>query len=735
MKTFTFKNSSFSWKLSLGLNLLATFDEFHYEKIRDGKNSIQIEAKNNGIRDVIYIHTLNNAFTIRRTITNNSSNVLRLKEVTAKITGLSFGGESKNDYFYHAENSRIYETMTFPIDYKRTQNDALNSEFDIVANNRWADPGVVQDRIGASPYQPFPAILLGNYKTKKGIVCGSLSQNVFYHSYLVGHDSDGVTLEVFSSFKGMSYRELKCGETLVDEWYLGPTSDADDIEKIFAEYTEVLRSKLPVGYGQSEINRNCLVWGSWNDGFFRDISHKTLIKEASAIAEYFPTVRWIQIDDGYAKYNKTAHGLGVPYEGKDGIDSDKFPKGLRSFADDIRACGLRPAIWIGGACPIKTKIYQEHPEWFLDYSQRMKTFMPLDVSKPEVRNYMKTALDRLIVEYGFDGVKHDFWSYAFEDSNDLYSNKTQSGYEMRSWWLKELRKRLPKDGYLQTGCDIVQGNPFLGEYFTNYRYGVDVAEASWDNIKTNMLWGAACFSTHTGDMIVPNSDAIGLFYGLSDNEFLFLTTYILVTRSCVELAGKYSEEKPQNWRLKVLQKAACCLNNGENVYFINYDYRKSGRNIPLAYYLKSAYFSREQNSMLPRRTLAVFNPDDEEKEISVDTRKMQISTNKLLLREVWTGEEVCVEKSIVSFQLPARSCKLFTVSTSETVILDSNVEIKNLKKEKEGLAFEIPYKSEVELIVNRSISRVYCNNESLDFIQDEKSLKFKINQGSNIEIS
>jgi len=98
----------------------------------------------------------------------------------------------------------------------------------------------------------------------------------------------------------------------------------------------------------------------------------------------------------------------VPYEGPDGVDKKKFPHGMRGFTDKLREAGLRPALWIGGFCSVKTPIFKEHPEWFIDYSYRVKESQPLDVSLPEVREYMKKALDTLCLEYGFEGVKHDF---------------------------------------------------------------------------------------------------------------------------------------------------------------------------------------------------------------------------------------------------------------------------------------------------------------------------------------
>lgn len=456
----------------------------------DDYHTVCLKAEADGLfRDTLYFDYTDRETVCKRVFENLSGATLKLCELGIVFDGISFGEAPREDYFYHNENPRVYEVMTFPIDYDRTAEDAKDSSFDFQAGNRWADPGVITARIGASPYQPFPAILLSNYRIKNGIVHGTLSQDIFYHNYLAEHDGDTVTLTAFSSFKATAYRETKPGEVLVDEWYLGRTDHADDIEKIFAHYSDALRGKLSAAYGRSDINRTTMVWGSWNDGIFRNTSEELMLTEARFLRDHFPTVKWIQLDDGYATYNKSAHGLGVPYEKENGIDRTKFPNGLRGLTDKIRALGMRPAIWIGGFCPTATQIFREHPEWFIDYSYRVTHTEPLDVSQPEVREYIESAMHTLCREYGFDAVKHDFWSYAFEDSHDLYKNHDRSGYENRRWWLTTIRHNLPRDGYLQTGCDIVMGNPFLAEFFTNYRYGIDIGGGEWDNVRTSFQWG------------------------------------------------------------------------------------------------------------------------------------------------------------------------------------------------------------------------------------------------------
>ena len=590
-----------------------------------------------GLESGYEITQVETGYIIRRTVKNTSKEQVRLEGLKSRFCGISFGGNPQDDYYYSNENARLFCTLTIPVEYNRLQdNDRENARFSLPVDRKWCDQGVVEGKICASPYQPFPAILLSNYGIKKGLVCGSLSQNVFYHSFEVVHDGDELVLEVYSAFKDIAYREMEVGEELVDIFYIGETDFADDINKMFQCYTAVLRKYLPDNAGASETNRHSLIWDSWNDGIYRDVSEEMLLKEAKAVKRYFPTVEWFQLDDGYSAYchenvDLDAHGLGVAYEGDAGVDSIKFPNGLKEYTDKVKKIGLKPAIWIGGFCPVKTKIYQENPEWFIDYTYRIDWTQPLDVSKAEVREYMCYALDKLIVEYGFEGVKHDFWSYAFEDRHDLLQNKNKSGYEWREWWHSELRKRLPQYGYLETGCDVSMGNPFIGKYFNNYRFGLDVGAGRWENIRTSMFWSVAMLSTHTGDLFIPNSDSIGLLPGLNDDDFQFVVNWQIITRTLVEISGRFSKVDEENPRLKVLQRAVQYLNNGEDVYFAKYDYRQKGIVLPEIIYINSAFDCADTGY----KTVALFNSGEEEKTVCFHNADIGLSDGAHDVEFVW----------------------------------------------------------------------------------------------------
>ena len=707
MKTL---GQSLSKVLGLGKLNVQVFLELESGRINPNKQTFCLNAEQNrahlslsyenGLQEDLYFELQDTHVVCRRSTHNTSKEMAKIRETAFFIDGLDLGAKIDDDYFYHVENPRIYDKMTIKLDTVRSADMVKDSGYDVQAGNRWADPGTVSERIGRSPYQPFPAIGLSNYAVKFGLVHGTLSQDVFFHNYLVGHSAHGAFLDIRSGFKAVAYRELQAGETICDVWYLGRAEDADDIEKVFAEYSDVLRQHLPPLWGATAINRNSLVWGSWNDGIFRDIDSERLLKTAEFLSANFPMVDWLQIDDGYAQYNRIAHGLGMPYEGEAGLDKEKFPDGFKSFTNRVKQTNLRPAVWIGGSSSDETKIAREKPHWGANYDIRLPNHLVLDISQDEVREYVEKALDFFFKDGGFEGMKHDFWSYAFEASEDLLKNKHRSGYEWREWWLTEIRKRIPDNAYLQTGCDIVMGNPFLGKYFTNYRYGIDIGGGEWHYVKNCLLWGTACFATHTGDLFVPNSDAVGLFPGLTDDEALLCINYCLISRSMVEVAGWLYDEKPDNPRFKILKKAVCCLNNGQDVFFVNYDYRSTDA-APEIWYLKTPHFSTlSKEDGLPLRTIAFFNLQDEERDFEVDFASLGLDTNEYYVKDVWS--EVCSIEKNIKCTLSAHASALFMISSQKKPqLLDSNLKVDSLELNDDSMKIRFGYAGNFELMLSR----------------------------------
>lgn len=711
--------------------------EYHVTVFEKSRSVRLLATEECLFQDELFLRYKEGEIICRRTFQNLSGECLALKELAVELGGISFDAPLGEDYYYHNENPRIYGVMTLPVDLADKEASAMDSEFDEVAGNRWDDPRVACERVGNSPYQPFPAVLLSNYEAAYGLVHGTLSQKVFYHNYLIRHVADALQMKVYSSFMGSGYLAMSPGRVLTDEWYLGRTDEAANVERIFAAYADVLRKKLPAGYGRANLNRDQIVWGSWNDGVGWDVSEELVLREASYIKEHFPTVQWMQLDVGYSAQKELLHGLGVYYEGENGIDKEKFPHGLRYLADRIREIGLRPAIWIGGYCLSRAPLFRDRPEWFLDYSFRANIH-PMDVSQEAVRDYMCQALRALCEDNGFEAIKHDFWSYAFEDSHDMYQNHDKSGYEYRSWWLKELRSVIPTDGYLEACCDIGLGNPFLGEYFSNYRYGPDIAAGSWETLKKAYLYGMACFATHTGDLYIPNSDAIGLLPGLCEKEAMFCINYCLVTHSMVEIAGQLSQSKRYD-RLKILKKATCNPNNGQDIYFARYDYRvKAGFHVPEILYFKTPHFSRlEDCKYLPIRTVGIFNLDEYGKEYTFAPEDLGLPADSYLLTDVWTGEQYKFQ-NLLRLKVEAHESRLLAVNTCGPVQLyDANIRINGVEVRNDICTLETDYGlKEIKLSFSERVKAVRFQGEPIPFEtgRDGREIYFHTEKAGTLEV-
>ncbi len=244
------KNRFLSDSFSFGLFSFAPFvaladrEIFSQYECVIANDNLHLFAKCKDFSDDIYIKKNENGFSARRAFKNCSDKPLKLSELGICFEGIDLCKNPDGDYYYHLENPRLFDKLILKVDSKRVAGENNDGKYDEIGGNKWCDPGVVTDRVGACPYQPFPAILFSNSKTKSGIVHGTLSQDVFYHCYLPSHKDGLLCFDAYSSFKDIAYREVKPSEALVDMWYLGKTECADDIEHIFDKYSLELRKIL-----------------------------------------------------------------------------------------------------------------------------------------------------------------------------------------------------------------------------------------------------------------------------------------------------------------------------------------------------------------------------------------------------------------------------------------------------------------------------------------------------------
>ena len=138
---------------------------------------------------------------------------------------------------------------------------------------------------------------------------------------------------------------------------------------------------------------------------------------------------------------------------------------------------------------------------------------------------------------------------------------------------------------------------------------------------------------------------------------MFVVNWQIITRTLVEISGRFSKVAENDQRLKILQRATQYLNNGENVYFAKYDYRKKGENLPEIMYINTAFDSGETNY----KTVAIFNASEERKTVSFTNKDVGLTDGEKEVEFVWQGRTEKLDN--FSFSLLPHQSMLLKIKT------------------------------------------------------------------------
>lgn len=632
---------------------------------------------------------------------------------------------------FHGENPRLYQRLIIPAlaDRTLTQKASFDS-FEAISGTIWAGDGNLRKEIGRSPFQPFPAIIYLLKDSDQILLDGTLTQQRFNRCY--GIEKGKVVFKQCA--KTVKHLIVKDRETIYGEWNYLEVANSKDLNHPYDHFLTAVENFGAKFRGARKEAHQEMIWGSWNDGIFRNIDEDNLLQTADVLKRDFPAVRWVQIDDGYDDWDYPSNphgriGIGVAYEGER-VSPVKFPNGIRHFTDEVRKKGLRPALWVGLSVSTLRKWYVERPEDFVLYQQNPHFAFP-DISKENVRDFIEEAFRMFIQDWGFEGIKLDFWSYFFEDEQVMIPAAGITGYEYRRWFLDMLRRLLPEDGYLQTGCDIAMSNIHLGEEVDNYRYGIDIGSGNWNNVKTNVLWAAFCLNTKSGRFCVPNSDGIGIFPGLGRTEAETAINFCLVTRTCMELSG-WLHRTGKNPLTPFLRKTCCAPDNGADIYFGDFNFKET-QGAPVIWYFKGAHFSYDcGNTAIPLVTAGCFNWGEDPLELSLHAQTLSLDNDKTyLLKDFWTDELLEIPANgNLTLMLQPHGSRLFCITekTDRITVLDANIQLNNVHVNKNDLLMDIPHSPDPksEIIVSAVPENIISNGKKAAFTANPCGTAYRI---------
>lgn len=168
---------------------------------------------------------------------------------------------------------------------------------------------------------------------------------------------------------------------------------------VFDKYFSALRIAKP------RIN-HLAGYTSWYN-YFGNIDEKIILRDLDGLDRVKDIVNIFQIDDGYQ-----------PFIGEwTTKNEEKFPMGMKKIAAKVHKKGYLAGIWLAPFnVQRKSKLVQEHPDWFIK-NKKGKPIIGclgwggayvLDIELEPVREYIKGFFNEIANDWNFDMFKLDF---------------------------------------------------------------------------------------------------------------------------------------------------------------------------------------------------------------------------------------------------------------------------------------------------------------------------------------
>ncbi len=211
---------------------------------------------------------------------------------------------------------------------------------------------------------------------------------------------------------------------------------------------------------------------SWYNRF-TGITEETIRTDLAGCRGLLSPGDLFQIDDGWEPH------VGDWLE----CDSGKFPSGMKALVDEIHAAGFTAGLWLAPFVALReSSLARENPDWLLRVNgepwflgDNWGGFVALDIDNPQVMDYIRRVLDRVIHEWGFDLLKLDFLYGAAPFGTET---ETRAGRMIRAMdFLRQVCGDIPilgcgvpvmpafgKVEYCRIGCDAClewDSTPFM----------------------------------------------------------------------------------------------------------------------------------------------------------------------------------------------------------------------------------------------------------------------------------
>lgn len=584
-------------------------------------------------------------------IENHGKETIRLSGIRWAHDGM--GGAPAALHFKSALSPMYYSTENFRGDYFGTGTTESNRYFYPLGNQR-IECGLSEDSL-------FPGVFFRAESEPIGLLAAQATQEKLLPVFRLSGkimEADRWIFEIEERVFGIDALEVAPGGKLYGEQMIFLVVYSNDPQTAARTYFEIIGSKSFSRRDELNPLFRERIYCSWNYDFFADIDEKSMLAQIPVIKKNFPSVKFLQIDDGYQSCHEPGQRamIDICYgDLEKPFDPARFPEGPKAFCDRVKAEGLRPAIWLGLWASNGSKMLKDHPEWILcdDTGQRISFNQwyggtsILDPSISGVRDYLRKLCGTVFCEWGFEGVKLDFSSFAFNMKRARFSVPGLTSVQLRHELESIFREFLPTDGFF--GWCVVCGTaqPFLSQadYF---RCAVDINHAEWREVRRVAFW---CVNTNIllqERPCIPNMDSIGWSQKCDEAGWLTWLNLCIINGGAIELSGDL--RKLDKNRIAALAKTLELSNPRLKVRCL--DLKTGEMEQP-----PSLWFAENTNG---GGLLGIFNWSD--KEASINLASASALTVRKIFKDVWTEMQVYRHGLPSSITLQGRSSKVFCFS-------------------------------------------------------------------------
>lgn len=256
-----------------------------------------------------------------------------------------------------------------------------------------------ESRSGTTSHANFPGLLVPTAESSEN----SGSCYGFHYAWSGGHRMiaeqllDGRRQVQFGHAEQSELSSAKSFET-APLFACHSSNGIGGVAQSFRKHASLFVLKIPDTNKYRPVNYNC-----WEAVYFdHDIEQ---LKEIASLAAEIGAERFV-LDDGWFKgRNDDRTSLGDWQ-----VDRRKYPQGLHPLISHIHSLGMSFGLWLEPEMiNPDSDLYRQHPDWVMGHKDQLlgRHQMVLNMSLPEVGEYLFEQISTLLNEYSIEYIKWD----------------------------------------------------------------------------------------------------------------------------------------------------------------------------------------------------------------------------------------------------------------------------------------------------------------------------------------